>query len=294
MLKRHIKEILGEHLTTRLQRAWTKRRQRWLSKVAFTEEDLLLVLTKICKVRKGDVLFVHSSIANLAINMPPHKIVRLLMELVGPDGTVLMPSYPKLTSYNFLKSGATWDVRNTPSYSGLPTEIFRRMENTKRSLHPTKSVAVWGALRDGFISEHHQDVRPYSAKSPYFKFVQNNGKAIGVGVSARFLAFAHTIDDYLSDDFPVKVYHDEILPGKVIDYQGNQLIVPTLAHDVKKLRTDAVGFIKKYIPKEKAHSFSYKRRDFFYVDAKTFFDMGLKLARDGITIYTRAPVSRKF
>ena len=292
-MRRRIKKILGRNLATRLQRAWTKRKQKWLRKVAFTEEDLLFVLTKICKVKEGDVLFVHSSIGNLATTVSPHKIVRLLMELVGPEGTILMPSYPKQVSYQFLKSGTIWDVRNTPSYSGLPTEIFRRMEDTKRSLHPTKSVAAWGALRDELICEHHKHVRPYSVKSPYFKFVENKGKAIGIGVSARYMAFVHAIDDYLGDDFPVQVYHEEVLPGKVIDYEGNQIVVPTLAHDVKKLRTDAVGFVKNYIPKEHGDSFTYKRRDFFCVDAKTFFDTGLKLAREGITLFKRAPIRKK-
>lgn len=285
MFKNRMREILGDDLTTRLQRAWTRRKQGWLRKITFTEKDLLFVLTKICKVKKGDVLFVHSSINDLAINSSAHKIVTLLMELVGPEGTILMPSYPKLTSYKFLKSRAIWDVRSTPSYSGLLTEIFRRMEDVKRSLHPTKSVAVWGVLRDGFISEHHQDVRPYSAKSPYFKFVKNNGKAIGVGVSSRYLAFAHTIDDYLGDDFPVQVYHEEVLPGKVINYEGNEITVPTLAHDREKVRSHTVRFIKKYFPKEHGDSFTYKRRSFFYVDAKAFFDMAVKLAREGITIY---------
>jgi len=210
------------------------------------------------------------------------------MDLVGPQGTILMPSYPKLTSYEFLRSGEVWDVRKTPSYTGILTEIFRRVEDTRRSLHPTKSVAIWGAFRDELISEHHKDIRPYSTKSPYFKFVEMNGKAIGIGVSADYMAFTHSVDDYLGDDFPVNVYHKEVLKGEVINYEGEKIVVHSLAHDLNKMRYDAVRFIKKYLPKDYGDSFSYKSRSFFYVNAKTFFDTAIELAHQGTTIYKKS------
>ncbi len=284
MLKYYASQILPRKYIRQLRSAAAKRTRDRRRQVSFTEDDLLFALTEICGVKKGDLLFVHNSIDGLAMDVSPRRILELLLETVGCEGTVLMPSYPKLTSYSFLKSGQVWDVRRTPSYSGLLTEIFRRMEATQRSLHPTKSVAASGPLRDELISEHHTSIRPYGAASPYFKFIANGGKAIGIGVSARYIAFIHAIDDHLGEDFPVTVYRGGAMSGTVVDYSGRQIEVPTLAHDLR-LAYDPIGLLRRYVPREQAHSLTYKSRDFFYADARTVFETGVKLAQKGITIY---------
>jgi aminoglycoside 3-N-acetyltransferase len=284
MWKYYVSQILPRKYIRQWRSAAARRTRDRRKQVPFGEDDLRCALVDICGVQKGDTVFVHSSIDGLAMDIPARRILEVLLETVGPEGTVLMPSYPKLTSYAFLKSGQVWDVRRTPSYSGFLTEVFRRMEGTRRSLHPTKSVAVRGPLRDELVSEHHTDVRPYGAASPYYKFVARGGKAIGIGVSARYIAFIHAIDDYLGDAFPVTTYRGEPLSGTVVDYAGNRIEVPTLAHDLR-LSFDPVGLLRRHVPREKAHSLTYKNREFFYADAQTVFDFGVRLAQRGITIY---------
>ena len=292
-MKALVKKILGKRLSSKMGRFLKNRKLQKLKSIPFTVDDLVFVLKDICKVKEGDVLFVHSSVENLAVGIPPHKIIEVLFDIIGPEGTILMPSYPKLLSYDFLKSGEIWDVRNTPSYTGILTEIFRRMGDVKRSLHPTKSVAACGPLRDYLISEHHTNIRPYSEKSPYFKFIRSKGKAIGLGVSAHYLSLVHTIDDYLGDDFPVEVYHREIFDAKVIDYGGNEIIVRTLAHNSEKMKHNIPRFIRRFLSKEQGDSFTYKGRDFFYVDSEAFFNTGVELAKRGITIYSRKAYKSK-
>ncbi|MDI6449518.1 AAC(3) family N-acetyltransferase [Anaerobaca lacustris] len=283
MWKNYLRQILPDKSVTRIRSAMAKRDRDRRRKIPFTEDDLLFALEHVCGVRKGDVLFVHSSIDGLAMDVPPRRILEMLIDAVGPEGTILMPSYPKLPSYMYFRSEQVWDVRRTPSYSGLITEIFRRMEGTRRSLHPTKSVAVRGRLRDEMIAEHHTNVRPYAATSPYFKFVENGGKAIGIGVSARYIAFIHTIDDYLAERFPMNVYAEKIASGRVIDYAGREITVSTLVHDFH-VRYDPVGFLRRNVPKERADSVVYKGREFFYADARTVFETGVELAEKGVTV----------
>ncbi|UCD53212.1 MAG: AAC(3) family N-acetyltransferase [Phycisphaerales bacterium] len=284
MLKYYASQILPRKYIRQLRSAAARRARDRRKQVPFGEGDLLFTLREICGVKNGDVLFVHSSIDGLAMDISPRRILQLLLDTVGPEGTILMPSYPKLTSYAFLQSGQVWDVRRTPSYSGLLTEIFRRMEGTRRSLHPTKSVAARGPRRDELIGEHHTDIRPYGAASPYYKFITAGGKAIGIGVSVRYIAFIHAIDDHLGERFPVTTYRGAPLPGKVLDYSGEPMEVATLAHDLR-LSYDPVGLLRRHVPREQAHSLTYKSREFFYADAKTVFEIGVRLAQQGITIY---------
>jgi aminoglycoside 3-N-acetyltransferase len=287
-VKNLVKKVLGKSLASKLKKVSDGIKQNKIRECPFTIDDLVYVLGDVFRIKTGDTLFVHSAVGDIMRGVPVNSIIEILMEMVGPQGTIMMPSYPKLPSYRFLKSGELWDVERTPSYTGLLTEIFRRDDNTKRSLHPTKSVAVWGRLRDELISEHHKDIRPYSANSPYFKLKECRGKAIGIGVSAHYLSFVHTIDDYLGHKFPVDVYHKELFNGRVLTYEGNEIIVQTLAHNLDKMKFDIVGFTKKYIPKEQGCSFKYKFRDFFVMDTKNFFETGINLAKKNITIYRKS------
>jgi aminoglycoside 3-N-acetyltransferase len=294
MLKHWARQFLSEQSVKRVRGALVRRNQKRLRKIAFTEADLLYVLTEICRVARGDLLFISGSIDGLGTNIPARRILDLVFDLVGPDGTVLMPSYPKLTSHLFLKSGQVWDVRRTPSHMGLLSEVLRRMDGTKRSLHPTKSVAARGPLRDELVSNHHESIWPYSELSPYRRFVELHGKAIGLGVSARYTAFIHTIEDYLGDAFPIKVYHPEVFVGRVRDYRGREIEVRTLAHNLSKIaHWNTPRYFRTFFGNGEAASLRYKGRDFFYADAHTVFYRGVKLARRGLTIYSRRFAMRR-
>jgi aminoglycoside 3-N-acetyltransferase len=47
-----------------------------------------------------------------------------------------------------------FDARTTPSRAGALTEVFRQRPETKRSLHPTHSVAAQGERSDEFLVDH--------------------------------------------------------------------------------------------------------------------------------------------
>jgi hypothetical protein len=84
----------------------------------------------------------------------------------------------------------------------------------------------------------------------------------------------------------VRAYCDEVLKGTVVDYSGVKREIPTKVHDLR-VGYHPVGFLQRYVPRAAADSVVYKRREFFYADAKTVFDMGVRLAEQGVTIYQR-------
>ena len=60
-----------------------------------------------------------------------------------------------------------WDEVETRSETGVMTEIFRTRYASRRSIHPTHSVAAQGAAADALVARHHIDVTPVSENSPY-------------------------------------------------------------------------------------------------------------------------------
>src|SRR2546423_1290257 len=70
-----------------------------------TEDRLADILREHLNLRNGDTVFIHSSVDELAITFPSSRILTLLSQLVGKEGTILFPTYPRLGSYEFLQKG---------------------------------------------------------------------------------------------------------------------------------------------------------------------------------------------
>src|SRR6266576_7244277 len=107
-----------------------------LSESQFTE-----ILTGDLRLQRGDVVFVHSSLDQLNLGFPFYRVLTLLRNVIGPEGTMLFPTYPnhRISAYEYLLQDHVFDVKRTPSYAGLLTEFARKQPEAVRSLHPTKS-----------------------------------------------------------------------------------------------------------------------------------------------------------
>lgn len=238
-------------------------------------------------IEKGSIVFVHSSVDRLNIDLSAKEILNALMEAVGEEGTLLFPTYPALPSYEFLKSAEVWDIKRTPSFSGLLSEVARRTAGSKRSLHPTKSVCAIGKNAEYFTNKHHLSPYPYDKQSPYYKVIEQNGISIGLGVTSNYFSSTHTVDDYFKDDFPVMPYHKQIFEAKCLDYDRGTKIVLTYAHIIRKMKFNIPLFFKKYVSSEIARDFQLFGMDFFYVKSKPLFDRMCELVENRITIYKK-------
>ena len=163
------------------------------------QKKLESILTNELGLEKGDTLLVHSSVDHLNLSFPFFGMIPLIKSILGEEGTFLMPAYPKLTSYKFLVSGAVFDVKRTPSYTGALNEFLRRQPGSIRSLHPTKSVAGTGKNASEILSTHHLSPYPYDFTSPYYKVSEFTGKFIGIGLDTTFLSAVHCADDSLKE-----------------------------------------------------------------------------------------------
>ncbi len=285
-MREMVKRVLPTPAATALQQI----RARWRSVQAaklpvLSEGQLRGILTDDLRLQRGDVVFVHSSVDDLHLRFSPLVVLSMMLELVGSNGTLLFPTYPKLGSYEFLISGQVFDIRRTPSYMGLLTEMARRHTDAVRSLHPTKSVVAIGRFANELTSSHHLSPYPYDRQSPYGKLLDYDGKVIGLGVSTSVLSFAHCVEDNLRDDFPVRLYHPQFFAAPCIDRHGRNCVVETYAHDLGKMKHNIPAFIKAHVAKEICRDFQIDGRKFFSGKASGLFQEMSKLARSGVTIY---------
>jgi len=214
----------------RLSVHWKKARGKTVSK-----QDIVQGLKQL-GIRKGDTIFVHSSLSAFGyVESGPKAVIEALLEAVGPDGNLCMPSFGPLPD------GKTFDVRKTRSAQGKVSEIFWKMPNVKRSLRPSHSVACFGKDSGYITTGHELDKTPFGRNSPYWKMKELGGKAIALGSPLRrSLTCNYVFEDLLGSKFPVKVYKDKEEEFVVVDRKGKSHKVKTLVHDISidSLRID--------------------------------------------------------
>lgn len=147
---------------------------------------------KAIGIKKGDVIFVHSSVSafgKLQIfddTLLMQTLTDALKESVGEQGTIIMPTF----SYSFWKN-KTYDVENSKSEVGVLTEYFRKQTDVSRTLHPNHSVAVWGKHKD-FLLKVGKDT--FDKNSIFGKLRNLHGKIVFFGAPFQSCTYVHYIE----------------------------------------------------------------------------------------------------
>mgnify|MGYP003877520601 CR=1 FL=1 len=133
---------------------------------------------------EGDVIQVHSSLSSFGyVEGGADAVVDALLELVGPEGTVMVPTFNHHRARVF-------DIRETPSVNGAVTEALRRRPEAKRSLHPTHPYAAIGKDAEELTSEH-LELRTFDIRSPLGKLARRGGYVVLLGVGMNVNTAAH-------------------------------------------------------------------------------------------------------
>ncbi len=126
-------------------------------------------------VRPGMDLFVHSSMRSIGpVRGGAAAVVRAILSSIGPDGTLLAPSFNHFQA-------RTFNPLVTPTSNGAIAEAVWRRADAQRSLHPTHSVAAIGPRAEEYLRDHlSQGV--WSSQSPIGRLISAGGSILSIGV----------------------------------------------------------------------------------------------------------------
>jgi aminoglycoside N3'-acetyltransferase len=242
-------------------------------------EELIDALVEL-GLRRGDTLMVHSAWTNLSgLASSPAALIQALRNLVGPQGTLCMPAH---AARGWPRTGV-FDIRRTPSGTGLVTEVFRRTEGVRRSYH-LNSVAAVGAVAPFLLDEHHQS--PYAAGplSPYARLAEVGGWVACLGVGPESNTMFHCGEDVLQEEFPVRVYGPAPRILRVCTEAGRTLDVPMWYRDERWTYCCDPVRLLPYFPDLILHRV-LGSVDLFAMPSRAFLERLLFLAGKGIHMY---------
>ena len=243
-------------------------------------------------IEKGDSLLVHSSLSKMGyLENGPDTLIDALLEVIGTDGNLLMPSSPNaLLQLDYVKSYTLFDVQKSPSKLGAITEVFRKRNGVIRSLNATEPVCAIGPDALYFTEGHFNELTPYTKKSPFYRLTEKNGKILYIGVTlANAGTSLHILEDAV--DFKYPVYFPEIFDLKIKDASGTIHEVKTKVHNPeysKKRKCDEL--LQLFLEEQVCSKVKIGKADSYLFDSKKMFDSMLKNYLDkGITMYTPNP-----
>lgn len=238
MLRKILSGTLDDKRKLALKSRYNTMRGFFIKSFMSYDGDGLVRRLRKMGIKETDTLLVHSNTnPDSGFKGAPVDAVNALVKAVGEKGNLLMVSIPfRGTSYDYLSKGKPFHKDKTISMMGLITEIFRRKEGVRRSLHPTHPVLAFGK-DSAWITEGHERCKtPCGEGTPFEKFRKLGGKILFFDVGFGAITFFHYVEDVTRDMLPFPVYHKDPFFIKAFDENKTGHTVETYAFnkDVKR------------------------------------------------------------
>jgi aminoglycoside 3-N-acetyltransferase len=286
-LRKILSNILSKELIKKLKEFEYRNKKRIILKQPLLrQKDVKNILVNKLGIKEGDNLFIHCSMDMINTDLSPLQMLELILELVGKDGSVSAPTFIRYSSKEWMLMDKKFDIKKTPSGMGVFSERVRRYKLSKRSLHPTKSIATIGDIAADIVGEHHLDVYQFGVKSPFMKLLDHNVKVVGLGASMSYLSMVHTLEDVHSERYSKNINESKVYEKICINEEKEELIVKTLVHDLKVIiRANPEKFVKRYMDKKDYIIHNNFLTPFFTIEGNQLFNELERQMKKGNTIY---------
>ena len=165
------------------------------------EREAIGGILQAFRVPRDAVLTVHSAIGGLSRQgFRAEAMIETMLEHLK-DGTLLMPT---MTWRTVTPQNPVFDELQTPSHTGVLTEIFRTKYASARSLHPSHSAAGLGPLATALLSTHHHGTTPVPATSPHALTLAYPAYILFFGVGLEACTAIHHPEEVIAPELYVK------------------------------------------------------------------------------------------
>ncbi len=243
----------------------------------------------------AEIVMVHCSLNDL---QPMYiggvrELLDALIELCGPERTLAMPAFffggPEGDPAAYYRARPVFDARRQPSEMGLLSELFRRRENVRRSLHPAASVCALGPLAERLVAGHHVARTTFGEGTPFALMAEHRTAIVGIGTEYfRCLSQVHAAEDLLGERYPL-LMRPRTVPVQLKDIDGS-------VHDYQ-LRLDGIGMprraelLERLLGPDELIRWRFHGVPLFVTSAERVTEALTEAALRGETIYEALPIT---
>ena len=172
--------------------------------------------------KKNGVLLVHSAFSSLrGRGKTAADVVDFLLDIVGPQGTLAMPSMPRFKNAvektEYLRSSNSevvyeYDVQKTKVKTGVLPFTLNKRKDSKRSRHPINTMTALGPLAEFFFHGNLDGESPLAcgSNSSWKRCVDSDALIVGLGTDlTHSLTAIHVVEDVKDQNWPVKNWYIE-------------------------------------------------------------------------------------
>jgi aminoglycoside 3-N-acetyltransferase len=175
-------------------------------------------------IYSGATLLVHSSYDSIKYSGKlPKDIVNDLLDLIGPDGNLVMPAN---RVYDETKQPIVFNVNKTRIWSGaLPLSMLLR-KDSEISRFPINSVVIIGKDAKEMVNSNIKEEfsTPCGLNSAWYQCYLKNAFILGLGIDlTHSLTMTHVVEDSWEHEWPIKDWY-EAKQYQIIDNNFNQVI----------------------------------------------------------------------
>jgi aminoglycoside 3-N-acetyltransferase len=142
-------------------------------------------------IRVGDHIALGMSFGAVGmVNGGPKSFVEGLLDVLGPGGTVMIPTFTYAYPLSLVRRHKVPVFRKeeTVPYTGVVANHIRNDGRAIRSSHPTNSYAAIGGKADYLLGDHNHESAAYS---PYSRLADIDGKILIIGLNYRLIGIRH-------------------------------------------------------------------------------------------------------
>ena len=175
----------------------------------------------------GARICIHSRLSGLGyLPRGPQEVLEAVLEAV-PGCTILMPTFPfPGAAIDWVRSGAVYDPRRTPSASGALSEALRNFPGAVRSLHPTHPCAAVGPEARLLIEGSEDSIEPFGPQSAYGRYAAS-ANAWQLLIHTNHTSIVHWFQELV--DMP-NLFLPDLCEVKGLDWEGRECVRRVRVH----------------------------------------------------------------
>ncbi|MCM3874384.1 MAG: DUF4910 domain-containing protein [Pyrinomonadaceae bacterium] len=259
----------------------------------YTQADFIAQLQKT-GLGAGDTVFFHLCVENLGhlkgcntSEQICESILDALQSVVGPDGTILVPTY----TFSLCKQ-EVFDLHDTPTAGGPWStsvdflEFFRQLPGVVRSADPIHSVAGLGPKAQELLTDLPNSC--FGSGSVHERLLRVGGKICMIGVGLDEATFRHYVEELVQVPFRFKkLFTGYIRNGKGLQKSGWVYNVRVMAENGYP---DGIRLERKAIEAGKCSIAPVGLGQVKTVDCREYFDLTLRELEQDPWLTARGPI----